>query len=61
MRVKKSILGLRMVDSIERPMKIYFDNEPAILYSYNNKSSGATKYIDIKFLCCYGEDLGSNY
>ena len=38
-----------MVDSIERPLKLYCDNEPAIFYAHNNKSSGAAKHIDIKF------------
>ena len=38
-----------MVDSIERPLKLYCDNEPAAFYAHNNKSSGAAKHIDIKF------------
>jgi hypothetical protein len=38
-----------MVDIIERPLRIYYDNEPAVFYSYNNKSSGIAKFIDIKF------------
>jgi hypothetical protein len=45
--MKKFIPGLRVVDSIERPLRIYCDNEPMIFYSYNNKSSGAAKFIDI--------------
>ena len=32
-----------------RPLKLYCDNEPAVCYAHNNKSSGAVKYIDIKF------------
>jgi hypothetical protein len=47
---KKIVFGLRVIDSIEKPLRIYYDNEPTIFYSYNNKSSGATKFIDIK---CY--------
>jgi hypothetical protein len=46
--MKKFILGLIVVDSIEIPLRIYCDNEPAVFFSYNNKSSGAAKYIDIK-------------
>ena len=46
--LKKFILGLKVVDSIEKPLKLYCDNEPAISYSYNNRSSGAAKHIDIK-------------
>ena len=40
---------LKLVDDIHRPLKLYCDNEPAICYAHNNKSSGAAKYIDIKF------------
>ena len=47
--LKKFVPGLRVVDSIQRPLKIYCDNEPAVFYSHNNKSSGAAKHIDIKF------------
>ena len=47
--LKKFIPGLKVVDSIERPLKLYCDNELAVFYAHNNKSSGATKYIDIKF------------
>ena len=47
--LKKFIPGLKVVDSIERPLKLYCDNEPAVFYSYNNKSSGAAKHINIKF------------
>ena len=49
MWLKKFVPGLRVVDSIERPLKIYCDNEPAVFYCHNNKSSGAAKHIDIKF------------
>ena len=28
---------------------MYCDNEPAVFYAHNNKSSGAVKHIDIKF------------
>jgi hypothetical protein len=38
-----------VVDSIQRPLKLYCDNESAVFYAHNNKSSGAAKYIDIKF------------
>ena len=36
-------------DSIEKPLKLYCDNELAVFYALNNKSSGAAKHIDIKF------------
>jgi hypothetical protein len=48
--IKKFVPGLRVVDSIERPLRIYCDNEPAVFFSHNNKSSGSAKYIAIK---CY--------
>ena len=38
-----------VVDNIQRPLRIYCDNEPAVFYAHNNKSSGAAKHIDIKF------------
>ena len=47
--LKKFIPGLKVVDNIEKPLKLYCDNEPAVFYAHNNKSSGAAKHIDIKF------------
>ena len=47
--LKKFVPELKVVDSIERPLKLYCDNEPAVFYAHNNKSSGAAKHIDIKF------------
>ena len=38
-----------MVDSIEISLNLYCDNEPAVFYAHNNKSSGAAKHINIKF------------
>jgi hypothetical protein len=46
---KKFVPGLRVVDNIERPLKLYCDNEPAILYAHNNKKTKASKHIDIRF------------
>ncbi|RDY08209.1 hypothetical protein CR513_07575, partial [Mucuna pruriens] len=43
-------VDLRVVDDIERPVKIYCDNNLAVLYSNNNRSSTKLKFIDIKFL-----------
>ena len=47
--LKKFVLGLKVVDNIEKPLKLYCDNEPTVFYAHNNKSSGAAKHIDIKF------------
>jgi len=38
-----------VVDSIDKPLKLYYDNEPAVLYAHNIKSSNAAKHIDIKY------------
>jgi hypothetical protein len=38
-----------VIDSIERPLKLYYDNEPTILYTHNNKKTKAAKHINIEF------------
>jgi hypothetical protein len=47
--LKKFVAGLRVVDSIEIPLKLYCDNEPAVLYAHNNKKTKAVKHINIRF------------
>jgi hypothetical protein len=47
--LKKFIPGLKMVDDISRPLKLYCDNVPTVMYAHNNKTSGAAKHIDIKY------------
>ena len=47
--LKKFMPELKVVDVIHRLLKLYCDNEPAVCYAHNNKSSGAAKHIDIKF------------
>jgi hypothetical protein len=49
MQLKKFVLYLRVVDSIERPLKLYCDNEPAVLYAHNNKKIKAANHINIRF------------
>jgi hypothetical protein len=49
MRLKKFVPGLRVVDSIERPIKLYCDNELVVLYAHNNKKIKAIKHINIRF------------
>jgi hypothetical protein len=49
MWLMKFVSGLRVVDSIERPLKLYCDNEPAVLYAHNNKNTKAVKRINIMF------------
>ena len=48
--MRNFITGLHVVDDIERPLKIYCDNNSIVLYSNNNKSATKSKFIDIKFL-----------
>ena len=47
--LKKFMPGLKVVDDINKPLKLYCDNNPAVCYARNNKSSGAAKHIDIKY------------
>ena len=44
------VTGLRIMDGIKRPLKLFCDNKSAVLYSNNNRSSTKSKFIDIKFL-----------
>ena len=48
--LRNFVTGLRVINGIERPLKLYCDNRAAVLYSNNNKSSSRSKHIDIKFL-----------
>ena len=48
--LRNFISGLKVVDSISRPITIYCDNSAAVFFSKNNKSSGGSKHIDIKYL-----------
>ncbi|KAL6333644.1 hypothetical protein AAG906_028829 [Vitis piasezkii] len=41
---------MRIVDGIEKPLRINCDNKTAELYYKNNRSSSKSKHIDIKFL-----------
>jgi hypothetical protein len=47
--LKKFIPGLKVVDDIHKPLKLYCDNNPAVQYAHNNKSSGAVKHININY------------
>jgi len=47
--LKNFIPGLRVVDSISEPLLLYCDNQPAVFYLSNNKSSVSAKHIDIKY------------
>jgi hypothetical protein len=47
--LKKFMPRLKVVDDIHRPLKLYCDNELAVTYAHNNRTSNAAKHIDIKF------------
>jgi hypothetical protein len=47
--LKKFVPGLRVVDNILKPLTLYCDNKSAVFFSGNNKSSDASKHIDIKY------------
>jgi hypothetical protein len=49
MWLKKFVSGLRVIDSIERPLKLYYDNESAVFYTHNNKKTKTVKHINIWF------------
>ena len=48
--LKSFISGLRIVDSISKPLKLYYDNSAAVFMAKNNKSGSRSKHIDIKYL-----------
>jgi hypothetical protein len=49
MWLKKFVPGIRVVESIEIPLKLYCDNETTILYAHNNKKTKVVKHINIRF------------
>uniref|UniRef100_A0A2N9I4J9 Integrase catalytic domain-containing protein n=1 Tax=Fagus sylvatica TaxID=28930 RepID=A0A2N9I4J9_FAGSY len=48
--LRNFISGLKVIDSISRPIKIFCDNRAAVFFSKNNKTSSGSKHIDIKYL-----------
>ena len=48
--LKSFMSGLRVVDSISRPLKLYCDNFAVVFMAKNNKSESRSKHIDIKYL-----------
>ena len=47
--LRNFILGLGIVDSIARPLKIYCDNSAAVFFSKNDKYSKGAKHIELKY------------
>ena len=50
MLLKNLIAGLKIVESISRPLKLYCDNSAAVNFSNSNSSTGAGLYLDTKYL-----------
>ncbi|KAL6329782.1 hypothetical protein AAG906_037488 [Vitis piasezkii] len=48
--MRSFISGLQVVDSISKPVGIYYDNSVAMFLAKNNKSGSRSKHIDIKYL-----------
>ncbi|KAM1133510.1 hypothetical protein ACFX19_043460 [Malus domestica] len=48
--LKNMMKGLEIVDSVEKPLKLYCDNKAAVFFSKNNKRSYASRLMDIKYL-----------
>jgi len=48
--LRNFVTGLCVVDGIEKPLKLFCDNNSAVMYSNNNRSLMKSKHIDIKFL-----------
>jgi hypothetical protein len=50
MWLKNFIPSLRVIDNISKALTIYCDNKAAVFFSHNNKSIGASKHIDLRYL-----------
>ena len=48
--MKSFIFRLRIVDSISRSLKVFWDNSSTAFLTKNNKSESRSKHIDIKYL-----------
>nr|GEV52932.1 putative zinc finger, CCHC-type [Tanacetum cinerariifolium] len=50
MLLRNLITGLKIINSISRQLKIYCDNSAAVSFSNSNSSTGASLYLDTKYL-----------
>ncbi|GJV45381.1 putative RNA-directed DNA polymerase [Tanacetum coccineum] len=48
--LRNLISGLKVVDSISRPIRLYCDNSSAVRFSNNTSSTGAGLYLETKYL-----------
>jgi hypothetical protein len=47
--LKNFIPVLKVIDNITKQLKLYCDNKSTIFFIKNNKPSGASKHIDLKY------------
>ena len=47
--LRNFISGLRVVDTITKPLKIYCDNSTAVFFSKNDKYSRGAKHMELKY------------
>ena len=45
--LRNFVMGVHIVDGVDRALKLFCDNKSAMLHSNNNRSSMNSKYIDI--------------
>ena len=53
--LRNFVSRLHVIDSIMRPLRIYCDNSVVVQFSKNNKTTGWSKHIDIKYLVVMGK------
>ena len=44
------ISGLRIVNSISKPLRIYCDNSATVFFSKNDKYSNGVKHMELKYI-----------
>ena len=48
--LRSFMFGLRVIDSVSRPLRMFCDNLATVFMAKNNKSGSRNKHIDIKYL-----------
>lgn len=48
--LRNFIANMKIVDSIKKPLRMFFDNSATIFFSKNNKRTSASRLMDVKFL-----------
>ena len=47
--MRNFISSMGVVDSISRPLKLFYDNSTVVAFSKNTKSTSRSKHINVKF------------